>query len=341
MTSGAVRAVVVSGALSAANGWRAVSAVVFCLLSGGLEAAAQAQQKAFAERPIQVLVGFPSGGIFDAANRAVIGRMAPELGVRMISVPSPGAGGAIAVQKVARGTPDGHTLMLVPTATLLARPLIMGLALDHRDFAPIATIAINFTMIAVRNDHRWKSFDDLIKDARANPGKYSYALPAIGGNPHFAMELIARAADIRVVAVPYQGSPQAILGVLGNEAEFVVTDNAHAQIRALATLNARRSPAQPGVPTLRELGFEIEMFSRFFLVAPKGTPEAPRRALEEAARIAVHDPEVRKVLERLQLEPTFEPARELSRILDAQAPVYRKLVGDLGLARSQQGEPPR
>ena len=330
-----------SATLDPGNGWRVLSGVVFCLFSGWVEGAAQAPKKPFADRPIQVLVGFPSGGIFDSANRVIIGRMSSELGVRMISVPSPGASGAIAMQKVARGTPDGHTLMLVPTATLLARPLMMGLPVDRRDFSPIATTAINFTMIAVRNDHRWKSFDDLIKDTRANPGKYAYALPAIGGNPHFAMELIARAADIRVVAVPYQGSPQAILGVLGNEAEFVVTDNAHAQIRALATLNAKRSPSQPNVPTLRELGYDIEMFSRFFLVAPKGTPAAALTALEAAARTAIEDPEVRRLLERLQLEPMFESSRELAKVLDAQAPVYRKLIEDLGLARSQPSEQPK
>ncbi len=319
----------------------ALAAAAMCVLLAAVAQVAQAQKKPFADRPIQVLVGFPSGGIFDSANRVIIGRMASELGVRMISVPSPGASGAIAMQKVARGTPDGHTLMLVPTATLLARPLMMGLPVDRRDFAPIATTAINFTMIAVRNDHRWKSFDDLIRDTRANPGKYSYALPAIGGNPHFAMELISRTAKINVVAVPYQGSPQAILGVLGNEAEFVVTDNAHAQIRPLATLNAKRSPSQPNVPTLRELGYDIEMFSRFFLVAPKGTPAAALKALEDAARIAVNDPEVRGLLERLQLEPTFESSRELAKVLDAQAPVYKKLIEDLGLARSQPSEQPK
>jgi len=318
--------------------WCALSVAALYLYDGGVTDIAHAQTKPFADRPIQVLVGFPAGGIFDSANRVIIGRMAPELGVRMISVPTPGASGAIAMQKVARGTPDGHTLMLVPTAVLLARPLIMGLPIDRRDFSPIATIAINFTMIAVKNDHRWKSFDDLIKDTRANPDKYSYALPAIGGNPHFAMELISRVANIRVVAVPYQGSPPAILGVLGNEVEFVVTDTAHAQIRSLATLNAKRNPSQPNVPTLRELGFEIEMFARFFLMAPKGTPDRALRALEEAARIAVNDPEVRKLLERMQLEPAFESARDLAKILDAQAPIYKKLIEELGLASSQQRE---
>src|SRR5687767_9743753 len=110
---------------------RALRVASLCLCSGGMTDIAHAQTKVFADRPVQVLVGFPSGGIFDSANRVLISRMAPELGVRMLSVPTPGASGAIAMQKVARGTPDGHTLMLIPTAVLLARPLIMGLPIDH------------------------------------------------------------------------------------------------------------------------------------------------------------------------------------------------------------------
>ncbi|MBM3356432.1 MAG: tripartite tricarboxylate transporter substrate binding protein [Betaproteobacteria bacterium] len=313
----------------------AIAALGACALTGS----AYAQKRPFADRPIQILVGFPAGGIFDTVNRILISRMSPELGVHMIPVPSPGAGGAIAMQKVARGTPDGHTLMLVPSATLLARPLMMGLPVDHRDFAPIATVAINFTMIAVKLDSRWKSVDDVIRDARANPGKYSYAIPAIGGNPHFAMELVSRAANIRVVPVPYQGSPQAIAAVLGNETELVVTDNTHPQIRSLATLNAKRSPFQPNVPTLRELGFDVELFSRFSLVAPKGIPGAAVKALEQAARTAVDDPEVRRLLERQQLEPVFESGAELAKIWEKQAVIYKQLIEDLGLAHHQQRKP--
>jgi tripartite-type tricarboxylate transporter receptor subunit TctC len=310
----------------------AVAALALLLVPTWGAAAAETAKRVFDARPIQVVVGFPAGGIFDTVNRILTTRMAREVGVNMVPVPHPGAGGAIAMQRVARGTPDGHTIMLVPTASLLSRPTMMGLNIDHRDFAPIATVAINFTMIAVKNDHRWKALEDLIKDAQASPGKYSYALPSVGGNPHFAMELVSRATGIRVVPIPYQGSPQAIMGVLGNEADFVVTDNVHPQIRSLATLNAKRSPFQPSVPTLRELGFDVELFSRFILVAPKGTPVARVQALEIAARTAVEDPEVRKLIERQQLQVMFESAQQLALVWEQQAPMYRRLIDDLGLA---------
>lgn len=317
---------------------RALAATGLTLVAATAGAAA-APNRVFEDRPIQVVVGFPAGGIFDIVNRLLIARVEKEIGATMISVPIPGAGGAIAMQRVARGTPDGHTLMLVPTATLLARPVAMGLDVDHRDFIPIASVAVNFTMIAVRNDHRWKSVDDLVRDAKAAPGKYSYAIPAIGGNPHFAMELLSRAADIRVVAIPYQGSPQAIAGVLGNEADIVVTDNTHPQIRSLATLNARRSPFQPGVPTLRELGYDVELYSRFMLIAPKNAPQHRIQALEAAARTASQDPEFRKLVERQGLEPRFEPGAALLKVFEQEAPMYRRLIEALGLA--QKAKPSR
>ena len=294
--------------------------------------AAASASRVFEDRPVQVVVGFPAGGIFDIVNRLLIARVEKDIGATMISVPIPGAGGAIAMQRVARGTPDGHTLMLIPTAALLARPVMMGLNIDYRDFVPIASVAVNFTMIAVKNDHRWKSIDDLVRDAKAAPGKYSYAIPALGGNPHFAMELLSRAAGVRVVAIPYQGSPQAIAGVLGNEADIVVTDNTHPQIRSLATLNARRSPFQPNVPTLRESGYNVELYSRFILVAPKGTPQRRIDALSAATRAAAGDPEFRKHVERQGLEPLYEPGAVLVKAFEQEAPMYRRLIEDLGLA---------
>jgi len=286
----------------------------------------------FEERPIQVLVGFPAGGIFDTVNRLLLARMEKSVGVTMISVPMPGAGGAVAMQRVARGTADGHTLMLVPTGAFLARPVSMGLPIDYRDFSPIASVAVNFTMVGVKHDHRWKSIADLVRDAKAAPGKYSYAIPALGGNPHFAMELLSRATGIRVVAIPYQGSPQAIAGVLGNEADIVVTDNTHPQIRSLATLNARRSPFQPNVPTLKELGYNVELYSRFMLVAPKGTPQRRIDALEASARRASEESEFRKLVERQGLEPLFESGVAVAKTFEKDAPMYRRLIEDLGLA---------
>jgi tripartite-type tricarboxylate transporter receptor subunit TctC len=302
------------------------------LLLHSTSVSGQGAKGVFDDRPMQIVVGFPAGGIFDTVNRILIARMEKDLRLTMISVPMPGAGGAIAMQRVARGTADGHTLMLIPTAALLSRPVMMGLSIDHRDFVPIASVAINFTMIAVKNDHRWKSIDDLLRDAKASPGKYSYAIPSLGGNPHFAMELVSRAANVKMLAIPYQGSPQAIAGVLGGEADCVVTDNTHPQIRSLATLNAKRSPFQPNVPTLRELGYDVELYSRFLLMAPKGTPRARLQALEAAARTASADPQVRKLIERLGLEPRFEPADSLVKVFEKDAVMYRRLIDDLGLA---------
>ena len=311
----------------------AACAVAACVAHSTVVGAAAAANRVFEDRPIQVVVGFPAGGIFDIVNRLLIARMEKDIGATMISVPMPGAGGAIAMQRVARGTPDGHTLMLIPTASLLARPVMMGLDVDYRDFAPIASVAVNFTMIAVKNDHRWKTIDDLVRDAKAAPGKYSYAIPALGGNPHFAMELVSRATGIRVVAIPYQGSPQAIAGVLGNEADIVVTDNTHPQIRSLATLNARRSPFQPNVPTLRELGYNVELYSRFMLIAPKNTPQRRAQALETAARAASDDAEFKKHVERQGLQPLFEPGAVLVKAFQQEAPMYRRLIEELGLAQ--------
>jgi tripartite-type tricarboxylate transporter receptor subunit TctC len=299
-----------------------------------LPAGTFAQDPVFANRPIQIVVGFPAGGIFDTVNRILIGFMERDLKVQMIPVPIPGAGAAIAMQKVARGSTDGHTLMLVPSTALLSRPIIMGLPISYRDFVPIASVAVNFTMIAVKKDHPWRSVEDLVRDAAKRPDKHAYAIPGIGGNPHFAMELVSRAAKIKVVAIPYQGSPQAILAALSGEADFVVTDNSHPQIRPLATLSAKRSPFYPEVPTMKELGYPVELFSRFSLVAPRGTPQRPTQVLEASASRAVADADVRKGIERQGLEAVFESGQALARALREQSGIYERLISDLGLAQN-------
>ena len=297
-----------------------------------------AQSEAWPAKNIQIVVGFPVGGIIDTAVRALAAKMPKTLGTNLVTVPVPGAGGAIAMQKIARATPDGYTLMMVPSGTLHARPYQMGLPVSSRDFTPIATAAVTFTTIAVKKSHRWTSFADLIREAKAHPGKLSFASPAVGGNPHLGMEIVAQMTGIKVLNVPYQGGPPAILGVLGGETDFIVGDVAHPEIRPLATINPARSPYMPDVPTLRELGIPADFSTRLSLVAPRNLPAAIAQKLEAAVKAALQDAEVRQQFATLELIVSFESGTELEQLWPEQDRLYREVIDRLGLAHHQQGK---
>lgn len=300
-----------------------------------LQAHAQPRDK-WPSRQIQLMAGFPVGGVIDTANRILIAKMQEPLGVQIIPLPTPGGGGALASQKLAKAPPDGYLLLTQTTGAMFTRPLLNNVPYSYKDFTPIATYAISVTTIAVQKDAPWRTLEDFIRDAKANPKKYSYASAGLGGLQHLAMDIVARKTGIDVVHVPYGGGPQTIAAVLGGQTALVVGDNIHPEIRALAITSPRRSPLMPGVPTMKELGYEVELFVRMSVIGPKGLPRDVVTRLESAVKSAASDPDIRKQLEDRGLEVTFESSDELERIWEKEAKLLKEQVESLGLAHYQQ-----
>src|SRR5688500_11487420 len=314
-----------------AIGW----AAALIAIVASLPAHAQPREK-WPARQIQLMSGFPVGGVVDTANRILITKMQEPLGMQVIPVPTPGGGGALASQKLAKAPPDGYLLLTQTTGSMFTRPLLNNVPYSYKDFTAIATFAISVTTISVQKDAPWKTLDDFVRDARANPKKYSYASSGLGGIQHLAMDILARKTGIDVVHVPYGGGPQTIAAVLGGQTALVVGDNVHSEIRALAITSPRRSPIMPGVPTMKELGYDVEMFVRMSIIGPKGVPRDVVARLESAVKSATSDAETRKQLEERGLEVVFETSDELARIWDREATLYKEQIERLGLAHYQQ-----
>ncbi|MGE3928300.1 MAG: Bug family tripartite tricarboxylate transporter substrate binding protein [Lautropia sp.] len=268
-------------------------------------------QDAWPVRPIQVLVGFPAGGLHDTAARVVGTSLSKTLGVSVVVVPTPGAGGAIALQKLALAAADGYTLMYTPSPALLARPHQMSLKISYRDFAPVAMIGTSFPTISVKQDHRWKTFDDMRSEVAANPGKFSYATSGIGGLPHLAMEEILSALQLKVVHVPFQGTPQAIMAALNNDVDVVIGDLPRPEIRSLAVIGDERQAEAPDVPSTKELGLPAALTAKFMYIGPRGLPDAAVKAMSAALETAVADPAVVKHFRTNLITPRFEPADQM------------------------------
>lgn len=312
-------------------------AVIALLISiqGALAHAQQAADK-WPSRPIQLLAGFPAGGLVDTANRIILDKLQQSLGATVVPMPLVGAGGALATQKLKTAAPDGYTLMMQTTGTLFTRPLLNPVGYGHADFTPIATVNTSVTTIAVRTDAPWNSLADLIRDAKANPKKYNYASSGLGGLQHLAMDILAGNAGFEIVHVPYQGGPQTIQALLGKQVEIVVGDNLHSELKHLATTHPARAAVLPQVPTLKELGYDIELVVRMMLIAPKGLPPAIASRVEAAARDATSDPEVRARFQARGLEAHFESSKELAAIWEREARIFKDRIEALGLAHYQQ-----
>jgi tripartite-type tricarboxylate transporter receptor subunit TctC len=192
------------------------------------------------------------------------------------------------------------------------------------------------TTIAVRKDAPWNSLEELLRDAKANPKKYNYATSGLGGIQHLAMDILGQKAGVDIVHIPYQGGPQTIQALLGGQVQIVVGDNMHSELKYLATTHPERAALLPQLPTLKELGYDVDLVVRMMVIGPSGLPAPIVSRIEAAIRSAVSDPDVKAKLEARGLEARFEGSRELAQMWQREAQIFKERIEALGLAHYQQ-----
>jgi tripartite-type tricarboxylate transporter receptor subunit TctC len=290
-----------------------------------------AAQEAYPSRPISLIVPFPPGGVADLTARPVAAAMERLLKNPVGVVNKTGAAGAVGMQVVATSRPDGYTLLLalssisiIPEADkLFGRPP----AFTVDQFAPIALISADPTILVVRAESPWKTAREFIEDARKRPGQISYSSSGIYGTLHMAMELLSHSAGIKLRHVPYAGAGPALTAILGGHVDALASGPAvvlphikSGKLRALAGWGDKRVAALPEVPTFRELGYpEAEFYIWAGVFAPKGTPEPVLRKLRETLRAAVAEPEFKQAMDKLETPVVFKQGEEFQRFFDADA----------------------
>ncbi len=194
-------------------------------------------------------------------------------------------------------------------------------------FAPVALISADPTILVVRAESPWKTAKEFIEDAKKRPGQISYSSSGIYGTLHMAMELLSNAAGIKLRHVPYAGAGPALTALLGGHVDALASGPAvvlpqikAGKLRALAGWGDKRVAALPEVPTFKELGYsgaEFYIWAGFF--APQGTPEPVLAKLREAARLAVADPEFKAAMDRLETPITFKQGADFQKFFDSDA----------------------
>jgi tripartite-type tricarboxylate transporter receptor subunit TctC len=264
--------------------------------------------QAFPDRPIKLIVPSPAGGPPDVMARLLSEKMAASLGQPVIVDNRAGAGGTIGARSVLTAAPDGYTLLMGSTSTLLVAPSIYKNAgYNAGSFAPVARVADSSEVLAVHPSVAAKSVAELIGLAKSQPGKLNFGSAGIGTLPHIEGELLKARAQIDINHIPYRGGGLALTGLLGEQIHILFSTLTQmlpnirdGRLRGLAVTSATRSKLAPDIPTMVESGFDqFIVTSISAIVAPPGTPIDIRRRLNEAVATALTSEEVQQSLSRM------------------------------------------
>lgn len=320
--------------------WKLAGAAVAVL--SAFASTAIADTVAYPKGPVTLVVPFAPGGSTDVIGRLLAERLAVALKQPVVVENRSGAGGNIGAAMVAKAQPDGQTLLFGTTGILAINEFLYsnpGYKAD-RDLRPVAYTASISNVLIVNNDLPVSSVADLIKLAKANPGKYSFASSGAGSSTHLSGELFKSMAGVDLMHVPYKGSGQALVDLVGGQINMIF-DNAPSavplaqsgKVRALAVTSATPLSVLPGVPPLDEAGLKgYESLSWTGVVAPAGTPQPVVDKLNKELNAILADESVRKKLTELGAQATGGTPQDFTTHIEAERAKWGKLVKEAKIA---------
>ncbi len=303
----------------------------------GLGTAIGSHAQAWPNKPIKIVVGFAPGGTTDVMARLMAQHLSESLGQSVVIDNKPGASGNIAAAEVARAAPDGYTLFISPTSVETANPSLFKSSpvLPSRDLTPVAGIGKTQMYLVAKPQTTAKDVRELVAQAKAQPGKLSYASAGAGTPPHLACELFKQATSTDIVHVPYRGAAPALQYVLSGQADFVCDPGiAFPHIRSgkaklLAIVSEKRSPFFPDVPTVAEQGFRGNYMDIWFgMWAPNGTPADVVTRLSRELSKALAQPAVKARYADLGAENVALDPAEFRNLLAAEGRLLSGLIRD-------------
>jgi tripartite-type tricarboxylate transporter receptor subunit TctC len=280
--------------------------------------------QAFPDRPIKLIVASPAGSPPDVMARLLSDKMAGVLGQPVVVENRPGAGGTIGAKTVLAAEPDGYTMLMGSTSTLLIAPgVYKNAGYDAGSFAPIARVADTSEVLAVHPSVAAKSVAELVDLAKHRPGELNYASAGNGTLPHIEGELLKASAKIDINHVPYSGGGNALLGLLAGQVQIMFSVATQmlpyiqeGRLRGLAISSVSRSKLAPEIPTMVESGFDQFVTTSINgIVAPPNTPIDIRRRLSEAVVVALASAEVQQSLSKMGGEARPSSPEELAAYL--------------------------
>jgi tripartite-type tricarboxylate transporter receptor subunit TctC len=295
-----------------------------------------AQAQNYPTKPITFMLGFAPGGPSDVMARILTRRMEQDLKQPFVIENRPGAGGSIAAQVVARGTPDGYTVLLAPGSIMAINPhFYKNIGYDpETDFEPISLIGTQTNVLYAHPSVPFQTLPELIAFAKANPGKLNFGSGGNGTPAHLAGELLKIEAKIAMTHVPFRGTGPSLQAVIAGHIQMAFNPPppllAHIEagaIRAIAVTTLQRASVLPNVPTVAESGFPgFEATTWHSLVAPAGTPKEVIAKLHAALIATLKDEQVHKQLSELGVDLVGSTPEELRAYIKSEVPKWAEII---------------
>jgi tripartite-type tricarboxylate transporter receptor subunit TctC len=311
------------------------------LLFAGLAACSlQATAQSYPTKPVQVILAFTPGSAVDIVGRIVAAKLSEMWGQPVVNDNRSGAGGSIGSAAVARAAPDGYTLLVTSNAHTVNPWIIANLPYDTlKDFTDIAPMAEQPNVMVVAGDSPYKTLRDLVAAAKAKPDAINLGHAGIGSGTHLSTLKFIAAADIKVVQVPFKGTPEVITAILGHNVDGYwapisasLSNIKSGKLRALAVTTAKRNAMLPDVPTIAEAGVNgAESALWVAMWGPAGMNRALVEKINADVRKAVADPAVKAKLQSLGNDTMEMTVPEFSKLVRSEMQEYARVLKAAGV----------
>ncbi len=306
-----------------------------------LAARSATAQEAYPARPVTFINPFPPGGAVDVVARPLAAVLEPILKQPVVIETKAGAAGQVGAQFAASAKPDGYTLLMhlgsmsgfAEVDKLFGRPV----KFTRDDFIPIARFIADPMVLVVNDTQPYKTLKEFVDDAKKRPNEIIFSSSGLYGALHLPTALFMKAAGIQMRHLPTAGGGPALTAILGNNSQVLVSSIAASsaqmkagKLRPLACFGAKRAPAVPDVPTLKELGYNVEFYLWLGMFAPKGTPAPIITTLREVNRKAVADVKFIQAVNNLGQDVAYLDQPEFKTFWDADAKIVEEAVRLIG-----------
>jgi tripartite-type tricarboxylate transporter receptor subunit TctC len=321
---------------------RLMRALTLLSLALGAAAAGPAQAEDYPSRTVRLIHGFAPGSATDITARVLATYLGQKFGQQVVVESRPGGASNIATEFVARSPKDGYTLLLGTSANLINAAISANPSFDFvKDFAPITLVTSAPLILVVHPSTGAKTVKDLVALAKSKPEQIFFGSAGVGTTGHLSGEMLNLRAGIKMVHVPYQGSPQAVTdllagrtSVLFSPASSVMPHVEQGKLTALAAATPKRTSAAPDLPSMTESGVpDFDTSTLFGLLAPAGTPPDVIEKLSRASNDALKSDEVLSTLRTQGLDPVGGSPQDFARVIASEIAKWGDVARATGLKK--------
>ena len=313
------------------------------ILAVGLGFSLSVHSQDYPSKPVKLIVPVATGAAFDTVTRILAEKLRTKWGQPVIVENRAGASHNIGAEAVFKSTPDGYTMLFAPPPSLVInKSLFSKLAYDPEAFVPVSVVLSTYNVLVVNPSVPAESVQQLIAYAKANPDRLNYASARSGSTPHLAAEMFKTMGGIKIAHIPFKGTSQAVLELLGGRVDVLFADIGLAlphirsgKLRVLAVASEKRSSILPNTPAMSEVLPGFLSLIWLGVVAPSGTPPAIANQFSSAIAEMLKQPDVSNRLLELNFEPVGSTPAAMATFMEQERVRWRKVIRDSGATADQ------